>query len=69
MLFPLHWNLAISPSATSKVFGSAGVSALADLQGVASGFDPYVDGLVQVLARFIDAGRSPTSGLAPVVRY
>src|ERR1022692_1887990 len=29
-------------------FGSAGVSAVADLQGVPPGFDRYVDGLVQL---------------------
>jgi hypothetical protein len=38
MLFPVHRKLAISPSAASKVF-SAGVSAVADLQGVTSRFD------------------------------
>jgi hypothetical protein len=30
-----------------EALGSAGVSAVADLQGVMPGFDRYVDGLVQ----------------------
>jgi len=40
-----------------EVLGSAGVSAVADLQGVMSGFDRYVDGLVQ----FQGPGRRPST--------